>query len=75
MTFTPPCCGVLGPAKLGFERMVVAQKVTSAPKGLEVIRCMMCQAVVDAVDMHTKVYFNLLSQQTQTLKKNDAGSA
>jgi len=33
-------------AKLGFERMVVAQKVTSAPKGLEVIRLATIQELV-----------------------------
>ncbi len=33
-------------AKLGFERMVVAQKVTSAPKGLEVIRLATIQDLV-----------------------------
>lgn len=33
-------------AKLGFERMVVAQKVTSAPKGLEVIRFATIQELV-----------------------------
>ena len=32
--------------KLGFERMVVAQKVTSAPKGLEVIRLATIQDLV-----------------------------
>ncbi len=33
-------------AKLGFERMVVAQKVTSAPKGLEVVRLATIQDLV-----------------------------
>ena len=33
-------------AKLGFERMVVAQKVTSAPKGLEVVRLATIQELV-----------------------------
>ncbi len=33
-------------AKLGFERMVVAQKATSAPKGLEVIRLATIQGLV-----------------------------
>ena len=32
--------------KLGFERMVVAQKVTTAPKGLELIRLATIQEVV-----------------------------
>jgi DNA repair protein RadA/Sms len=33
-------------AKLGFERMIVAQKVTSAPKGLEVVRMATIQDLV-----------------------------